>query len=52
VVTVRTKPYDFNLNPEHTAFVVIDMQRDFIEPGAFERHRRLCNAFAELERAL
>jgi nicotinamidase-related amidase len=34
-ITVRAQPYDFKLDPERTALVVIDMQRDFIEPGGF-----------------
>lgn len=29
------KPYPFPLPPERTALIVIDMQRDFIEPGGF-----------------
>jgi nicotinamidase-related amidase len=33
--TVDAKPYDYLFNPEATALVVIDMQRDFIEPGGF-----------------
>lgn len=28
-------PYPFRFDPERTALVVIDMQRDFIEPGGF-----------------
>jgi nicotinamidase-related amidase len=28
-------PYSFRFDPERTALVVIDMQRDFIEPGGF-----------------
>lgn len=33
--SVRARPYDFSLDPARTALVVIDMQRDFIEPGGF-----------------
>jgi nicotinamidase-related amidase len=33
--TVRAKPYAYTFEPRHTALVVIDMQRDFIEPGGF-----------------
>ncbi|MEQ1943933.1 cysteine hydrolase [Mesorhizobium sp. VNQ89] len=33
--TVPARPYDFVLDPRRTALVVIDMQRDFIEPGGF-----------------
>ncbi|MES2915132.1 MAG: cysteine hydrolase [Pseudomonadota bacterium] len=32
---VAARPYDFDLDPAHVALVVIDMQRDFIEPGGF-----------------
>lgn len=32
---VSARPYDFTLDPARTALVVIDMQRDFIEPGGF-----------------
>ncbi len=31
----KPRPYDFVLEPRHVALVVIDMQRDFIEPGGF-----------------
>jgi nicotinamidase-related amidase len=32
---VPAEPYAFALDPETTALVVIDMQRDFLEPGGF-----------------
>lgn len=32
---VAARPYDFALDPTRVALVVIDMQRDFIEPGGF-----------------
>ena len=32
---VSARPYDFALDPARVALVVIDMQRDFIEPGGF-----------------
>jgi nicotinamidase-related amidase len=35
VITLPAHPYDTTLSPGHTALVVIDMQRDFIEPGGF-----------------
>src|SRR5437763_13495708 len=34
-LTVTAEPYAFEFNPESTALVVIDMQRDFVEPGGF-----------------
>jgi len=33
--TIAAQPFDFTFDPAHTALVVIDMQRDFIEPGGF-----------------
>lgn len=35
MVSVKARPYDYALEPGRTALVVIDMQRDFIEPGGF-----------------
>jgi nicotinamidase-related amidase len=32
---VSARPYDFTLDPARSALMVIDMQRDFIEPGGF-----------------
>lgn len=33
--TVKATPYDFPLDPERCALLIIDMQRDFLEPGGF-----------------
>lgn len=35
MISVKARPYDYALDPGKTALVVIDMQRDFIEPGGF-----------------
>ena len=35
LLTVRAEPFWFAFDPAHTALVMIDMQRDFIEPGGF-----------------
>ena len=35
MITVPADPYPYALPPGRTALVVIDMQRDFIEPGGF-----------------
>jgi len=35
MITVAATPYDYVFPPGRTALVVIDMQRDFIEPGGF-----------------
>ncbi|RYE51976.1 MAG: cysteine hydrolase, partial [Rhizobiaceae bacterium] len=32
---VPAKPYDFDLQPGKAAMLIIDMQRDFMEPGGF-----------------
>jgi nicotinamidase-related amidase len=34
-VPVGARPFEFALQPAHAALVIIDMQRDFIEPGGF-----------------
>jgi nicotinamidase-related amidase len=33
--TINARPFDFALDRAHAALVIIDMQRDFIEPGGF-----------------
>ncbi|MGA3138818.1 MAG: isochorismatase family cysteine hydrolase [Xanthobacteraceae bacterium] len=33
--SVRAEPYEFVFQLEHVALVVIDMQRDFVDPGGF-----------------
>ncbi|HSC06710.1 MAG TPA: isochorismatase family cysteine hydrolase [Steroidobacteraceae bacterium] len=33
--TVKAEPYEFEFDPKTTAFVLIDFQRDFVEPGGF-----------------
>jgi nicotinamidase-related amidase len=35
MISVPARPYAYPLDPAHTALVVIDMQRDFIEKGGF-----------------
>ena len=32
---IAAQPYPYAFDPSHTALIVIDMQRDFIEPGGF-----------------
>ena len=34
-ISVSAKPYDFELKPGKAALLIIDMQRDFVEPGGF-----------------
>ncbi len=33
--TVAAQPYDYSFDPKRLALVIIDMQRDFVEPGGF-----------------
>jgi nicotinamidase-related amidase len=33
--TIAAQPFGFSFDPAHLALIVIDMQRDFIEPGGF-----------------
>ncbi|HZG29286.1 Nicotinamidase-related amidase [Ensifer adhaerens] len=35
MATIKARPFDFQLEPKKTALIVIDMQRDFVEPGGF-----------------
>lgn len=35
MATIKARPFDFQLDPKKTALIVIDMQRDFVEPGGF-----------------
>jgi biuret amidohydrolase len=32
---IKAEPYEFMFDPKTTALVIIDMQRDFVEPGGF-----------------
>ena len=50
VSTIRAQPYDFTFRPAHCALVLIDMQRDFLEPGGFGA--MLGNDVAHLRRAI
>lgn len=35
VITVCAQPFDYSFEVAHTALLIIDMQRDFVEPGGF-----------------
>src|SRR6201996_4870552 len=35
MLAVQADPYPFEFSPERTALLIIDMQRDFVEPGGF-----------------
>jgi nicotinamidase-related amidase len=32
---VQVEPYEFEFSPRTTALLIIDMQRDFVDPGGF-----------------
>ena len=32
---MQAEPYEFGFDPQTTALMIIDMQRDFVEPGGF-----------------
>jgi len=34
-IVIDSSPYPLMIEPDHTALVIIDMQRDFVEPGGF-----------------
>src|SRR5208282_5084702 len=33
--SIAAKPYDYQFEPDRLGLMVIDMQRDFLEPGGF-----------------
>ena len=35
MIEIPSEPFAFAFNPAKAALVVIDMQRDFLEPGGF-----------------
>ena len=35
MATVHAEPYEFEFDPATTALMIIDMQRDFVDPGGF-----------------
>ena len=50
VLTVQAEPYPFELRPAACALLIIDMQRDFLEPGGFGE--MLGNDVAQLRRTI
>ena len=35
MLNVPAEPYEFEFDPRHCALLIIDMQRDFVDPGGF-----------------
>ena len=50
VVTVDAEPYEYEFVPSQTALLIIDMQRDFLEPGGFGE--MLGNDVSQLRRTI
>jgi nicotinamidase-related amidase len=50
VAIVDAEPYGFELDPSHCALLIIDMQRDFLEPGGFGE--MLGNDVSQLRRTI
>jgi nicotinamidase-related amidase len=50
IITVPAEPYDYDFPPARTALVIIDMQRDFLEPGGFGE--MLGNDVSQLRRTI
>jgi nicotinamidase-related amidase len=50
MTSIRAEPYEFELDPPHAGLLIIDMQRDFLEPGGFGE--MLGNDVAELRRTI
>src|SRR5271154_5908349 len=49
-ISVDAEPYAYEFEPVHTALVIIDMQRDFLEPGGFGE--MLGNDVSQLRRTI
>src|SRR6202451_1341440 len=50
IMTVEAEPYPFDFVPAETALLIIDMQRDFLEPGGFGE--MLGNDVSQLRRTI
>jgi nicotinamidase-related amidase len=50
MISVEAEPYEFEFEPARTALVIIDMQRDFLEPGGFGE--MLGNDVSQLRRTI
>jgi len=50
MIAIAAEPYPFEFEPAHTALLIIDMQRDFLEPGGFGE--MLGNDVSQLRRTI
>ncbi len=50
MAVIEAEPYEFEFDPARTALLIIDMQRDFMEPGGFGE--MLGNDVAQLRRTI
>ncbi len=50
MIAIDAEPYAFEFDPAHTALLIIDMQRDFLEPGGFGE--MLGNDVSQLRRTI
>jgi biuret amidohydrolase len=50
MIAIEAEPYAFEFDPTHTALLIIDMQRDFLEPGGFGE--MLGNDVSQLRRTI
>jgi biuret amidohydrolase len=50
MIAIPAEPYPFEFDPAHVALLIIDMQRDFLEPGGFGE--MLGNDVSELRRTI
>ena len=48
--SIEAEPYPFDFVPAETALIIIDMQRDFLEPGGFGE--MLGNDVSQLRRTI
>ena len=50
MIAIKAEPYPFEFEPRQTALLIIDMQRDFLEPGGFGE--MLGNDVSQLRRTI
>src|SRR3954470_9694577 len=48
--SIPAEPYEFKFDPAHAGLLIIDMQRDFLEPGGFGE--MLGNDVSQLRRTI